>query len=69
MNLKNFLCMILFSATVVGTSAEIVNPASAAKQLAHVKELLIEVPLIDGHNDLPWEYRKHGNDMNVFDLT
>ncbi|MEO7515114.1 MAG: dipeptidase [Verrucomicrobiota bacterium] len=38
-------------------------------RIAHIKELLREVPFIDGHNDLPWQYRKHGNDMNVFDLT
>ncbi|MDQ6632261.1 MAG: dipeptidase, partial [Verrucomicrobiota bacterium] len=38
-------------------------------RVAHIKELLREVPLIDAHNDLPWEYRKHGNGMNVFDLT
>ncbi|MEO7300454.1 MAG: dipeptidase [Verrucomicrobiota bacterium] len=38
-------------------------------RVSHIKKLLQDVPLIDGHNDLPWEYRKHGNDMNVFDLT
>ena len=34
-----------------------------------VKEILREVPLIDGHNDLPWQYRKLGNDLDAIDLT
>ncbi len=36
---------------------------------AHIKELLSGVSLIDGHNDLPWQYRKLGNDMNAINLT
>ena len=31
------------------------------KHLATVRKILQEVPLIDGHNDLPWQYRKHSN--------
>jgi membrane dipeptidase len=38
-------------------------------QLAQAKEILRESPLIDGHNDLPWQFRKHGNDLNAIDLT
>ena len=38
-------------------------------RLAHIQQLLREVPLIDGPNDLPWQYRTHGNDMGVFDLA
>jgi len=34
-----------------------------------VLKLLREVPLIDGHNDLPWQYRKHGNDFDAIDLA
>jgi len=55
------------------------HPASAAEnsaeakpsaaQIAEVKEILREVPLIDGHNDLPWQYRKLGNDLDAIDLT
>ena len=34
----------------------IVLPLTAAAQNARVDRILREVPLIDGHNDLPWEY-------------
>jgi len=34
-----------------------------------VLKLLREVPLIDGHNDLPWQFRKHGTDFDAIDLT
>jgi len=35
---------------------------------AEIRELLREVPLIDGHNDLPWQLRKRGGDLNAIDL-
>lgn len=41
---------------------------AAAKRLATVHEILRDVPLIDGHNDLPWEYRKFSNDLARVDL-
>ena len=66
MNLSFILSMTLLAATPHGGTAESVpSPAS----LNRIKELLREVPLIDGHNDLPWQYRKRGNDMSLFDLT
>ena len=34
--------------------------AGSAGQLAVARQLLSQVPLIDGHNDLPWELREHG---------
>ena len=58
--------MTLLTATLDGLSAESVP---SPDRIAHIKELLREVPLIDGHNDLPWQYRKRGNDMGLFDLT
>ncbi len=39
------------------------------KTLAKVREILRESPLIDGHNDLPWQYRKHSNDFSAIDLN
>ena len=27
------------------------------------------MPLIDGHNDLPWQYRKRSNDFSAIDLA
>jgi membrane dipeptidase len=38
------------------------------KQLAEVRKILRESPLIDGHNDLPWQYRKLSNDMSAINL-
>ncbi|HUR94061.1 MAG TPA: dipeptidase [Gemmatimonadales bacterium] len=51
-------------------------PASAGAQapdaaLAHARELLRSTPLIDGHNDLPWEIRRsesHPRDVAAYDL-
>jgi membrane dipeptidase len=44
-----------------------VKPTTA--ELATIRELLREAPLIDGHNDVPWQYRKHANDMRAIDLA
>lgn len=33
-----------------------------------VQQILREVPLIDGHNDLPWQYRKLSNNFDAIDL-
>jgi membrane dipeptidase len=42
---------------------------SDAARLAAVRQILREVPLIDGHNDVPWQYRKKGNNMDAIDLA
>ena len=50
--------------------AENVLPAKAeAQMLARVHKILRQVPLIDGHNDVPWQYRKRSNDFSAIDLT
>jgi membrane dipeptidase len=38
-------------------------------QLQSVHNLLREVPLIDGHNDLPWQFRKLKKDITEIDLS
>jgi membrane dipeptidase len=48
-------------------------PATAADDpaLAHARELLTRVILVDGHNDLPWAIRSdkdHPNDLDAWDL-
>jgi len=62
---------MLTSATFNTASAADITPDSkpSAAQIAEVKEILREVPFIDGHNDLPWQYRKLGNDLDAIDLT
>jgi membrane dipeptidase len=58
---------------MIATSAFAANEALPSKPdaaaLAEVRQLLREVPLIDGHNDLPWQYRKRTNDLSAIDLT
>ena len=39
-----------------------------SQRIDEVRKILGEVPVIDGHNDLPWQYRKKGNDLNAIDL-
>src|ERR1035438_5939269 len=40
-----------------GTAADSASPSKPdPATLATVRQLLREVPLIDGHNDLPWQY-------------
>lgn len=44
---------------------------SDAEALAHARRLLEQHPLIDGHNDLPWEIRtqrEHPMDVETYDL-
>jgi membrane dipeptidase len=41
---------------------------SDAARLETVHKLLREVPLIDGHNDLPWQIRRLSNNLDSVDL-
>ncbi len=46
--------------------------ADLATRIAHARELVKQVPLVDGHNDLPWAMRQHANaplDVVAYDLT
>ena len=58
---------------MIATSASSADQTSPPKPdpatLPEVRRLLREVPLIDGHNDLPWQYRKRRNDFSAIDLT
>jgi membrane dipeptidase len=65
--LRNTAIAVLMTTT--GQSAETnFRPNDAAKDRATVVTLLKQVPLIDGHNDLPWQYRKRGNDFSAINL-
>jgi len=60
------------SATTLATVATAANksttPSPGAGHAALVREVLREVPLIDGHNDMPWQFRKLHNDLSAVDL-
>jgi membrane dipeptidase len=46
--------------------------ADRSARLAHVHALLKDVPLVDGHNDLPWAMREFAAsplDLDAYDLT
>jgi membrane dipeptidase len=62
---------VIFS--MIATSTFAAEPAAVPKPdaatLAEVRQLLREVPLIDGHNDLPWQYRKRSNDFSAINLS
>jgi membrane dipeptidase len=57
------------TAITIAASANASAPGAEAKNLAEVRQLLRKVPLIDGHNDLPWQYRKRSNDFSALNLT
>jgi membrane dipeptidase len=60
--------ILLMSTLVSAATVMSALPAPSAKNLALVREVLREVPLIDGHNDLPWQFRKYANDLTAVDL-
>ncbi len=51
------LLVVLLAATYVGAAAPS-GTATAEGSGRHIDAILKEVPLIDGHNDLPWEYHE-----------
>ena len=62
------LVLALLMLPVLLTAAE---PSSAPKaaSMAEIRQLLQAVPLIDGHNDLAWRYRQHGDNLAAIDLA
>ncbi len=68
---RALLLLMLAAGTIQRAAAADNGPEAkpTAAQIAEVREILREVPLIDGHNDLPWQYRKLGNDLDAIDLT
>ena len=60
----------LVMCTALGSWAQDGRPVTAAEREAMVREVLREVPLIDGHNDTPWAIRSQvSNHLGDFDFT
>src|SRR5258706_1586566 len=62
------LTAVIFAMIAISVAAAAPSEQPGDKQLAEVRKILREVPLIDGHNDLPWQYRKLSNDMSAINL-
>ncbi|XP_076064497.1 uncharacterized protein LOC143038817 isoform X2 [Oratosquilla oratoria] len=70
------VCLVLIVAAVAGVGVSVplalrVDPdASLHQRLQMVRSLLRETPLVDGHNDLPWNIRKFmHNKLYSFNFT
>src|SRR5438093_8063880 len=66
---QTFISMIILGVAASGLASQL-QPASSpeTQRLGEVRKLLRQVPLIDGHNDLPWQYRKRSNDFSMINL-
>ncbi len=65
--LFNGMAMIaLFGASTGMKAAE---PTKNAALVVEAKKLLRDVPLIDGHNDVPWEFRKYSNNIDQINFA
>jgi membrane dipeptidase len=63
------LTALLLAAAPFAAFAQDVTPPTRA-ELSRLDRILRSTPLIDGHNDLPWEIRdSHGNDLERVDLN
>jgi membrane dipeptidase len=52
----------------IPSAANPMTKVDSNREMAHLSRLLRDVILIDGHNDLPWQYHRHSNDFNAIDL-
>ena len=75
-NRKPYLCVGatgLALLVLAGAARTAQNPpamkTNEAARIAQVRKILRRVPLIDGHNDLAWQYQKFNNDLNAIDLA
>jgi membrane dipeptidase len=61
--------LIVLVGLIVTMSLNSTVAAADAKHLETVREILQEVPLIDGHNDVPWQYRRRETNFTGIDLA
>ncbi|XP_035702820.1 dipeptidase 1 isoform X2 [Folsomia candida] len=71
-----FVCCVLFLAAIVGVGVGVPLAmmedfiTSPQERLTAAQKILREVPLIDGHNDFPWNLRKFlRNNIQDFNFT
>jgi membrane dipeptidase len=70
MKVPQYLFFVVTSVSLsLSAQQATVNNPDDSKEIVAIKKLLRSVPLIDGHNDVPWQYRKRGDDMNAIDLS
>jgi membrane dipeptidase len=60
--------LISMHSVLAATAQTPTDPSAAAGRLAQVRKILRQCPLIDGHNDVPWQYHKRSNDMSTINL-
>jgi membrane dipeptidase len=64
-------CVLFVAASLTAAGPSVARPAPAAKaDRAAITAILKKTPLIDGHNDLPWEVRERfAGDLDKVDLS
>src|SRR5436305_5681156 len=61
--------MLSLGGDLAGASTGAAEGAPDPALVARARKILDEVPLVDGHNDLPWEYRQRvRNHLDKIDL-
>jgi membrane dipeptidase len=61
--------LLTLAGATAGRAAEPARRTPDPALVERARKLLDQVPLVDGHNDLPWEYRKRAkNHMDKIDL-
>ena len=69
MRLMQWKSCCLGALLVLAGTANAAEPAPDPALVERARKLLDQVPLVDGHNDLPWEYRKRAkNQFDKIDL-
>lgn len=65
--MKSLLLVLTLTIAMTMPDSHAAQPASS--RIDEVRQLLREAPLIDGHNDVPWQYRRRSNDFSGLDLA
>lgn len=66
--MKTAVLVLFLAAMQTLSAADTLPAADRAAQLATVQKVFREVPLIDGHNDLPWQFHKASNGLARINL-